>query len=127
MNRFGIIATIVILLILSVGAFLVTKNNSSEPIPYNLSLDTYLYFWGDGCPHCEVVTDFFDSWTDKDKVKITKLEVWNNTKNASLMSERAKVCNIAKTEMGVPLMITPDGTCLIGDQPIIDHFKSLIF
>ncbi|MDP3917892.1 MAG: hypothetical protein Q8Q30_01820 [Candidatus Woesebacteria bacterium] len=125
MNRFGIIATIVIILILGGGAFLITKSNS-KPVP-TTEPNTYEYFWGDGCPHCEVVADFFDSWTDKDKVKITKLEVWKNTKNASLMSERAKVCNIAKTEMGVPLMITPDGSCLIGDQPIIDHFKSLTF
>jgi len=121
MNRFGIITTIVILLILSGGAYLVSKPTE---VP---TADGYEYYWGDGCPSCKVVADFLDSWEGKDKIKITKLEVWNNTKNASLMNERAKVCNIQRTKMGVPFMVTLDGTCLIGDQPIIDHFKSLTF
>ncbi|EKE05670.1 MAG: hypothetical protein ACD_19C00183G0001 [uncultured bacterium] len=123
MSKFGIIAIIVIVLILSGGAYLATKDNS-KPIP-SLEPNTYEYFWGDGCPHCKIVADFMETWSGKDKIKIKKLEVWNNTKNATLMAERAKVCNILRAEMGVPLMITPDGTCLTGDQPIINHFKSL--
>lgn len=123
MNRLGIIFIIVIVLLLGGGAFLVTKQDSKlTPTP---EPNTYEYFWGDGCPHCKIVADFMETWSGKDKIKIKKLEVWNNTKNAALMNERAKVCNIKRTEMGVPFMITPDGTCLAGDQPIIAHFKSL--
>jgi thiol-disulfide isomerase/thioredoxin len=124
-SKLGIIFIVVIVLLLGGGAFLVTKD-SSKPVP-SPEPNTYEYFWGDGCPHCKIVADFFESWENKDKIKINKLEVWNNTKNASLMNERAKICNIARTEMGVPFMVTPDGTCLSGDQPIIDHFKSLTF
>ena len=41
------------------------------------------------------------------------------------MAVRAKNCNIIRTEMGVPLLVKPNGTCLTGDQPIIEHYKSL--
>lgn len=125
MNKFGIIAVFITLLILGGGAYFATKDNSkptSTPEP-----NTYEYFWGDGCPHCKIVAEFMDTWAGKDKIKINKLEVWNNTKNAALMTERAKACNIVRSEMGVPLLVTPDGKCLTGDQPIIELFKSLKF
>ena len=44
------------------------------------SIDGYEYYWGDGCPHCKIVADFMETWEGKDKIKITKFEVWNNTK-----------------------------------------------
>ncbi len=121
MGKFGIIATIIILLILGGGAYLMSK---PVEIP---SIDGYEYYWGDGCPHCKIVADFMETWEGKDKIKITKFEVWNNTKNAAQMNERAKVCNVPRTEMGVPFLVTPEGKCLTGDQPIINHFNSLTF
>lgn len=122
-SKFGLLAIIITVLILGGGAYFATKNNSKVvPAP---EPNTYEYFWGDGCPHCKIVADFMETWSGKDKIKIKKLEVWNNTQNAALMNERAKVCNIPRTEMGVPFMITPEGKCLSGDQPIIEHFKQL--
>ncbi len=121
MNKLGIILVAVIVLLLGGGAYLFSKPTKVPEI------SGYEYFWGDGCPHCKIVAEFFDGWADKDKIKITKYEVWNNQKNAVLMAERAKNCNIQRTEMGVPLLVKPDGTCLTGDQPIITHFKSLTF
>jgi glutaredoxin len=119
MNKIGITAIIVTILILFGGASLVSK---PKEIP---AISGYEYYWGDGCPHCKIVQEFFDSWSGKDKIKIEKFEVWNNTKNAELMAVRAKNCNIIRTEMGVPLLVKPDGTCLTGDQPIIEHYKQL--
>ena len=74
-----------------------------------------IYFWGDGCPHCANVQAFFDTWEKKDQISLTKLEVWNNRDNASLMAERAKSCNINPSGMGVPFLVTPEGKCLTGD------------
>jgi glutaredoxin len=90
-------------------------------------IDGYEYYWGDGCPHCKIVAEFMETWDGKDKFKITKYEVWNNTKNAAQMNERAKACNVVRSEMGVPFLVTPEGKCLTGDQPIINLFKSLTF
>ena len=125
MNKFGIIVIVVTILILGGGALLITKDNS-KPFP-TPEPNTYEYFWGDGCPHCKIVDDFFETWDGKDKIKIKKLEVWNNKSNASLMAERAKPCGIPLAEMGVPLLITLEGKCLTGDQQIIEHYKSLKF
>ncbi len=113
---------LITVLILLGGVFFVSKNQAQEPAP---PPTTYEYFWGDGCPHCAKVAEFFDSWDGDEKLTIDKKEVWNNPQNASLMAQRAKTCDIPPTEMGVPFLVTPEGKCIGGDQPIIDFFKSL--
>ena len=118
-SKFGILAIIVTVLILAGGAYLFSK---PVEIP---AISGYEYYWGNGCPHCKIVDEFFSTWSGKDKINIKKFEVWSNTKNAEWMAVRAKNCNIIRTEMGVPLLVKPDGTCLTGDQPIIEHYKSL--
>ena len=126
MNKTAIIVILATLLIIIGGVFLVSKNSgnngNNEPLP---SPASYEYFWGDGCPHCKNVEDFLSTWEQKDKVQITKYEIWDNTKNAKLMEQRAISCGIKPQGMGVPLLFTPDGKCYSGDQPIIDYFKSI--
>lgn len=106
------------------GFYLLTRNTKSEAataLPSN-----YEYFWGNGCPHCANVASFFERWSGKDKVNVEKKEVWENPANAALMQERYSYCKVTdRSQMGVPLLFTPDGKCLVGDVPIIDHFKSL--
>lgn len=123
MGKFGIIAILVTILILGGGAFLITKDNN-KPLP-TPEPNTYQYFWGDGCPHCVIVAEFMETWSGKDKIKINKLEIWSNQDNARIMAEQAKICEIKQSELAVPFMITPENKCLMGDQPIIEHFKSL--
>ncbi|WKZ25487.1 MAG: hypothetical protein QY322_03820 [bacterium] len=119
MSKSGIILIVITILIMFGGAYLFSKPTE---IP---TLSGYEYFWGNGCPHCEIVDEFYQTWEGKDKISVKKLEVWSNTKNAELMAERAKNCEIPRTGMGVPLLVTPEGKCLIGSQPIIDHYKQL--
>lgn len=119
MGKSGIILIVATILIMFGGAYIFSK---PVEIP---TLSGYEYYWGDGCPHCKIVDEFTSAWSGKDKINVKKLEVWNNAKNAELMAERAKNCNIVRSEMGVPLLVTPEGKCLIGDQPIIEHYKSL--
>ena len=88
---------------------------------------SYEYFWGDGCPHCAVVEEFFQSWGGKDKVQIDKKEVWSNRANATLMRERAQYCGIPLGSLGVPMLFTPEGKCFNGDEPIINFFKEMKF
>ncbi|HTK03480.1 MAG TPA: hypothetical protein VL401_01800 [Alphaproteobacteria bacterium] len=121
--NFPVIVGIFTVLLILGGIFFFSK--SSQTITYNMSPNTYLYFWGEGCPHCKNVAEFLATWDKKDKIKLEKLEVWYNANNAKIMQEKSKVCNLQQSEMGVPLMITPDGKCLIGDQPIINLFKSI--
>ncbi|OGM06142.1 hypothetical protein A2125_02330 [Candidatus Woesebacteria bacterium GWB1_43_5] len=121
MKYFLIATGLVTVLILIGGIFFVSKNQASE----FSAPTTYEYFWGDGCPHCAKVAEFFDSWDGDEKLKVDKKEVWNNPANTSLMTQRARTCNITPTEMGVPLLVTPEGKCVGGDEPIINFLKGL--
>lgn len=113
---------LVLATLIGAGVYISSKANS----PQNTSAPiAHEYYWGDGCPHCKVVTDFVESWDKKDQVAIDKKEVWNNRANYSAMLERAKSCNLNSNSLGVPFLYTIDGKCLVGDQPIIDFFKAL--
>jgi len=124
MKKFPLLIGIVTLAIILGGVFLFSKvpnQTSNTPLPAS-----YEYFWSEGCPHCKNVADFMNSWGKKDQVKIDKLEIWSSPKNAALMEARYKYCKITdRTEMGVPLLFTPEGKCFSGDTPIIDYLKGL--
>lgn len=124
MNKTGLLIIIFSLLILGGGAYFLTKPQKPIDIPQK-EAETYEYFWGNGCPHCAVVTEFFDSSDKDEKVKLVKYEVWYDKTNAKIMEDRYNKCN-PKPEgiMSVPFMITPEEKCLVGDQPIIDLFKN---
>lgn len=93
---------------------------TTYPLPTNLT-----YYWGDGCPHCKIVEDFISTWDKKDTAKLDKKEVWNNAANAKELKARYTYCKVPQSEMGVPLLFTPDGKCYSGDQPIIDYLKNI--
>jgi hypothetical protein len=131
MNRTIAITLISTLAIIVFGAYLFSRQSdpkdqttNSASIPQQ-EAGVYEYYWGLGCPHCEIVAKFMESWDKKDKINIKKFEVWNNKENASVMLDRAEKCNIKKNELGVPFMVDPSGKCFYGDQPIIDLLKSL--
>jgi glutaredoxin len=125
MKKFFLPATLAATIIIIVGGIFLTSNRqSTNPTPLPLP-SSYEYYWGDGCPHCANVEAFFESWDKKDQVKIDEKEVWKNPTNASLMLQRAKVCNLDTTNIAVPMLVTLDGQCFVGDTPIIDYLKSL--
>lgn len=125
MNKFGIVAIVVTVLILGLGAYFLTKPQKQVDIPQR-EANVYEYFWGNGCPHCKVVQDFLDTWDKKDTIKLTKYEVWYDKANAKIMEARYNNCSEKpQGQMAVPFMVTPDGKCLVGDEPIINLFKSL--
>ena len=121
-KKFSIIIAVATVLILAIG-FSLVRERSPKPPTYPLPADL-TYYWGDGCPHCQVVADFLLTWEKKDSVKIDKKEVWNNAANAKELKARYESCGIPQSQMGVPLLFTPEGKCYTGDQPIIDFFKS---
>lgn len=127
MNKVGIFIGIITVAIIGAGVYFTTKPKKPIELPEYNSLEIN-YFWGNGCPHCAVVNDFFDSWEGKDKVKVNKYEVWYNKENQELMTQKAEsVCNIPQNKLAVPLLITPEGKCLNGDESIIKYYKSLEF
>lgn len=125
MKRFVLIAVILTLVIVVGGIFLTSKGQNSNssgnyPLPADLT-----YYWGDGCPHCKIVADFLSTWDKKDTVKIDKKEVWNNPAYAKELKTRYEYCKVPQSQMGVPLLFTPDGQCFSSSQPIIDYLKNI--
>ncbi len=124
MKRFGLIVAIVTLAIFVGGIYLFSKGGKAQTVP---PVSGYEYYWGNGCPHCENVDEFFASWEGKDKLSIDKREVWYNKTNAAFLASRAQACGIARSDIAVPLLVTPEGKCLSGDVDIINLFKEMKF
>ena len=116
---FVLLATLVIIV---GGVLFSSKQEKQEPLPLPSS---YEYFWGGGCPHCETVEEFLNSWEKKDLVKIEKKEVWKNAENAKYLQARAESCGYKPSEIAVPFLFTPEGKCIVGDKLIISFFETL--
>ncbi len=124
MKKNPLIIGLATLAVIIFGIFFLSKSQKNTPLPTSQP-NIYEYFWGDGCPHCAKVEEFMSTWDKKDKVSVTKYEVWKDKNNLSIFTDRAAKCGIGQRELAVPMLVTPEGKCLMGDQPIIDLFKSL--
>lgn len=128
MKKFPILIGVITVLIIVGGVFLASKNSSPKtyPPPVNPT-----YYWGNGCPHCANVEEFLNSWDPPageagKKVQIDKKEVWGSSANARELEARYEYCKITNpSEMGVPLLFTPDGKCYSGDVEIINYLKNI--
>jgi hypothetical protein len=113
------IGAIVVLLIFS-GFWLFTKTNNNQ----NAGPEGIILFYGDGCSHCKIVEDFILQNKIEDKVKFTRLEVWNNKDNAYLLAQKAATCGIKTTDVGIPF-VWDGNTCIFGDDDkVINFFKN---
>jgi len=78
------------------------------------------YFFGEECPHCKVVDEYFQANGIYDKYDITKLEVISNPFNGKMFLEFGKAFG-ADDWGGVPTIVFAD-KYLTGDTPIRDNF-----
>ncbi|MFA6193442.1 MAG: hypothetical protein WC726_01065 [Parcubacteria group bacterium] len=78
------------------------------------------YFFGEQCPHCKIVDEYFQANGVYDKYDITKLEVVSNPFNAKLFVQFGEAFGV-KDWGGVPAIVF-GSKYLLGDQPIIDNF-----
>lgn len=80
------------------------------------------FFYGQGCPHCEKVEEYFEKKDFYTSYPIEKKEIYNNRENALLMVEMLNKLGYSTEHIGVPTVIIGD-TVLVGDKPIIDNFQ----
>jgi|SRR3989344_2043805 len=126
MKNFIFFAVILIVLIIIGAVFLNSVKNESQNQSQAIVLPTeYEYFWSETCPHCANVAEFMESWDKKDKIQMQKIEVNESLDNKKKFVERGDFCQIPRNQLGVPLLITPEGICLSGDEPIIEYLKNL--
>lgn len=81
------------------------------------------YFYGETCPHCKKVDEYFTANGIYDKYDITKLE-FSNPFNARLLIKFGEAYN-DPNKGGVPA-VAFDDKFITGDQPIIDNFVTEI-
>jgi len=117
-------------LVFSFFALSQEKNRNQAPVANttiieNQTSDQIIFFYGDGCPHCAIVEEYIKENNISDKISFAQKEVYHNQNNAKELESKAKICGIPTNSIGVPFLW--DGSkCIIGDQPIIDFFKSKI-
>ena len=86
-----------------------TKMTESDIKSSNDKVNIYI-FWGDGCPHCKHLADFFNKHRSEveKKANLYTLEVWKNSDNLTLMKNFSKF--LGETPKGVPYFIIGNKT-----------------
>ena len=122
MKNFLFFIILVTVLVIIGGLFInEVKKEKIAPLPITM----HEYYWSETCPHCAKVAEFMNSWDKKDQFDLQKFEISKSGDNAKLLVQRGTACAIPQNELGVPLLVTPQGQCIIGDEPIIEYLKSL--
>jgi len=109
-------ALIILLVLGSLTAFVRSVSASGSNI---------IFFWGEGCPHCEVVKNEISKNGYDKKVTIDYKEIYSNVGNARLFDEKIKECGISPYNAGVP-MVYIRGSCWMGQDEAIYAIKKEI-
>ena len=124
------ISSILFAIVAIFSVIVISQNNDNNlPVQPSNNADIQnqgiILFYGDGCPHCEIVEKFVAEKNIEAEVSFAKKEVYYNKQNASELAEKAMTCGMSTDSIGVPFLW--DGSkCLVGDQDIIEFFKSKI-
>ena len=119
-----IISTIIIVLVL-VGAFYLL----SKPPQNGQDFDNpdLVFYWGEGCPHCDNVEAWIKKNDPDKKLKINSREVYRNRNNQTELYNLAnQYCPeiIENGNIGVPTGFDPvNQKCIQGDTPIIEFLS----
>ncbi len=96
-------------------------STSQSPPAFNPDA-SLIFFYSDTCPHCKNVEDYFAQNKTAEKIEFESVEVSSSPDANALFFAKASACGISEAEMGVP-MLWNNGSCLSGDQDIIDYFN----
>jgi len=78
-------------------------------------------FYGQGCPHCSIVEEYFETQDLYAKYPVEKKEIYSNRDNALLFTSLLTKLGVPENRRGVPLVIIGDKV-IVGDKSIIDNF-----
>jgi hypothetical protein len=118
-----VVIIVIVIILLGAGFWAWQSGVFSGPAKPVAIPEGIILFYGNGCPHCEIVDDFVLQNKIEEKVKFTKLEVWYNKDNQSIISQVAQKCGITADSVGVPFLY--DGVkCYEGDIDVINFFKN---
>jgi glutaredoxin len=115
------------------------KNTEASSVKDDPSKDLYkdspvydnpdlVFYWGNGCPHCENVEKWLKENNSNAKIKVNYKEVYFNSKNQAELATIAKqYCPELITADGiyVPMSLDPvNKKCIQGDTPIIEFLST---
>ena len=83
---------------------------------------TVYFFYGQGCPHCAIVENYFEENRMYDAYAIDAREIYFNRENALLYTNLMSELGVPREERGVPAVVMGE-TVIVGDQPIISRFE----
>jgi glutaredoxin len=108
------------------GPGLLNASPSPEvPANPNATL-TAIYFYGNGCSHCEKVKPLIaDIQARYPDISIEKREIYDNRKNLDTFQTMGSQYGISSSSLTVPTIFIGENV-LIGDIEITDHFEEYI-
>ncbi|MGE5425839.1 MAG: hypothetical protein ACM3PZ_02090 [Bacillota bacterium] len=80
-------------------------------------------FYSNSCPHCLNVENYIEANKVQDRFDFQRLEVSASQRNSQRLIDKAQACGLDTNSLGVPFLWTGD-KCLMGDEAIIEFFKS---
>ena len=69
---------------------------------------TIYVFYGQGCPHCEALFEWLNTWNYENEYQLVKYEVWYNKDNKALMDAVADYLGVEAS--GVPFIVIGNST-----------------
>lgn len=86
---------------------------------------SYIFYWGQWCPHCANVESYFKAVDVENKITIDKREVYNNSENAAKFTSDVERLWLDSSKVWVPFLIVNKDwveTTFSWDTPIINYF-----
>lgn len=80
-------------------------------------------FYSLTCPHCKIVEQFMEENNITQKISIIQLEVSQNSANAQQLMSIGKTCKLDPSYIGAIPLLYSNGSCYLGDTPIIDYLN----
>jgi lipopolysaccharide export LptBFGC system permease protein LptF len=118
------VLAILFILILFVGIFIFFKNN---PFIKSSDKQKVLLFEAAGCTQCQKVESFLKQNNEiENDLTIQRKESEKNKLNALDLKLKANLCHITiKNGQKDEPLLYDSGTCIVGDQQIIDYLTEL--
>ncbi|MDD3145071.1 MAG: hypothetical protein PHV23_03075 [Candidatus Gracilibacteria bacterium] len=102
---------------------------STGSIDNNLEETSYIYYYGQGCPHCANLDKYISGVDGYEKLNIVKKEVYFDDKNRQDMLDDGKRLGLEESAIGLPFFIINKAgveSPMVGDGPIIDYLKPIL-
>ncbi len=81
-----------------------------------------ILFYRNDCPYCVIVEEYIEQSNLEEKISLERKEVYYNKNNAHDLAEKAKICGLSASSIGVPFLW--DGSeCFVGGQEIMEFLK----